>query len=224
MAKPYIPARDADFNVWILNFSAVLTAAPTSYGLVAADAVIVSGVKNSWVTAWGLASAPATRTSSTIAAKDAARLSAETIIRPYAVGISLNPAVSNANKTTIGVTVRSTVPTPVPPPITAPILNVQSAIPLQQTLRYSIPDSAGKYKPSGVIGMEVFRSVGVVAATDPAQASYVGTVTKAPFTQGFASEDQGKIVTYFARWATRSGPGGVSQPGPWSAPLVLTVM
>lgn len=224
MATSYIPAPDALFNDWVINFSTKLTDSPTTYALSAADALIVAGVRSTWVAAYALAVAPATRTSGTIASKDAARLSAEATIRPFAVAISLSPAVTNAAKVDIGVTVRSTVPTPVPAPTTAPILAIESAIPLQQTLRYAEPGAAGKYKPAGVIGCEVFRSVGTVAATDPAQASYVGTVTKAPFKQSFVSSEQGKVVTYFARWSTRSGPGGVSQSGPFSAPLVLTVM
>jgi hypothetical protein len=82
----------------------------------------------------------------------------------------------------------------------------------------------GKAKPFGSIGVAIFRTVGTVAATDPAQAAFVGIVTKSPFRQTFDSTDQGKIVTYFARFATRSGPGGVSQFGPWSDRLTLTVM
>lgn len=224
MAAPYIPPTDAGFDSWLANFNNLLTASPSTYGLTAPAAVIVGGVTSTWAAAYALAIAPATRTSVTVAAKDAARVNAEAIVRPYAISISNNPAVANGDKTAIGVTVKITVPTPVPAPTDAPELGVQSSIPLLQTLTYKQPGSAGKYKPPGVTGMEVWRSVGTVPAVDPAQAGYVSTVTKSPFRQAFYAPDQGKVATYFARWVTRSGPGGVAQPGPFSAPLVVTVM
>jgi hypothetical protein len=221
---PYIPPADAAFANWLTNFNALLTATPTDFGLTAGDAVIVDGVTTTWDAAYALAIDPPTRTVATVADKDAARASAEAIVRPYAVAISLDAGVSNLNKAAIGVTVRSTTPTPIPPPANAPELGIQSAIPLQQTLTFKEPGAAGKAKPFGVVGMEVFRSIGVAPAVDPSLAAYNNTVTKSPFRQSFTSAHQGQVVTYFCRWTTRSGPDGVAQKGPWSAPLALTVM
>jgi len=221
---PYIPPKDADFDNWSDNFDTLLTATPASFGLVAGDAVIVAGVVATWAAAYAIAIAPATRTAPTVAAKDAARAAAEAVIRPYAVAISKSAAVTNLNKTAIGVTVPSVTPTPIPAPIDAPTLGIQAAIPLLQTLTYEVAGALGKSKPFGSTGVEIFRSVGTVAATDPAQASYSATVNKSPFTQAFLAADQGKIVTYFARFRTQSGPAGVAQQGPWSAPLSLNVM
>jgi hypothetical protein len=221
---PYIPAKDALFAAWLLNFSTLLTASPVTYGLTAPDAVTVAGVNGTFQAAYATATNPATRTSGAVAAKDVARLDAEAIVRPLAVNVSLNPAVDDSDKVDLGVTVRTLIPTPVPAPVTAPQIAVQSAIPLQQTLTYKEAGAAGKYKPPGVVGVEIFRSVGIAPAVDPSVANYVGQVTKSPFRQTFVSGDQGKVVTYFARWVTRSGPQGIAQPGPWSAPLALTVM
>ena len=224
MYPNYIPARDADFDAWLENFSTLLTAAPTTYGLIAADATAVDGVFDTWRAAYLAAVSPATRTAATVAAKDAARAAAEFVVRPYAVGISLNADVTPENKTAIGVTLRSGTVSPIPAPVTAPELNIQSAIPLQQTLGYKQPGFAGKNKPFGVTGVEIFRAIGTVPAIDPTQAGYYAQVTKSPFRVNFVADDQGKKVTYFARWATKSGPGGIAQVGPWSAPLTLTIM
>jgi len=221
---PYIPPKDSLFADWILNFSNLLAAAPTDYGLIAADATLVDGVADTFRTAYALAIDPPTRTAPTVAAKDVARASAEAVVRPFAVQISRNSAVTDANKLGIGVTVPALVPTPIPAPTSAPTLAIISAIPLNMVLGYAVPAAVGKSKPFGSTGMEVFRAIGVVAATDPLQALYNGTVTKSPFRQAFTSADQGKIVTYFTRFTTRSGPGGVAQSGPWSAPLSLSIM
>lgn len=224
MANPYIPASDGAFASWLLNFATLIAASPTTYGLIAGDATAISAQNTAFQAAYLAATNPATRTAPTVAAKDAARLSAENVVRPYAVRISLNAAVTDLNKTAVGVTVRSVVPTPVPAPTVAPEISLVSAITGQMTLGYKTPGAAGKYKPPGVVGVEVFRAVGTVAAVDPAQASYSGVVTKSPFRQTFDAGDRGKIATIFCRYVTRSGPGGAAQAGPWSDPLPLVVM
>lgn len=224
MPAPYIPAADAAFDVWLANFSTLLTASPTTYGLLAADATAVAGVTTTWSAAYLLASNPATRTPVTVADKDVARAAAEAMVRPYASRISVNPAVTDADKVAIGVTVRSTTPTPIPPPVTAPQITLNKAITGQQTLSFSEPGAVGKAKPYGVVGVQLFASVGTTFATDPAQCSYVAQVTKSPTVQSFDAADAGKKVTWFARWVTKSGPGGQAQVGPWSDALNLVVM
>lgn len=225
MATNYIPPTDAAFDAWLTNFSTLLTAAPTDYGLTAPDAVAVAAERTAYHAAYVAASDPGTRTSVTVAAKDAARVSAEAVVRPFAVSISLNAGVLDADKVDIGVTVRKTVPTPVPPPITVPALALNSALPLQHQLRYfdtSTPTSKGK--PAGATGIQVFRAVGTLPAVDPGQASYYDIWTKSPNISTFLAGDVGKVCTYFARWMTRGGPGGAVQYGPWSAPLSIAVI
>lgn len=220
----YIPAPDADFDNWLANFSTVLTANPTDFGLDAADATAVAGVTTTWSAAYALAIDPGTRTTPIIAAKDVARAAAEAVVRPYAVQISRNAAVTDLNKSTIGVTIPSLVRTPIPPPVEQPTIALKSAITGVQTLTYKVAGQVGKSKPFGSIGVQLFRSVGTVAATDPAQAAYQGTYTKSPLRQQFTAPDAGKVVTYFARFVTKSGPEGTAQVGPWSDPLNLIVM
>lgn len=224
-AASYIPAKDADFTTWLDNFSALITAAPATYGLIAGDAVIIAGVTSAWDAAIALATNPATRTPVTIGDKDAARAAAEAIVRPYATNIAANAGVTNGDKLAVGVTVRKTIPTPVPPPLTSPTLSLVAAAPLQHQLAYrDTATPSSKAKPAGSIGLQVFRAVGVAPAVDPAQASYYDIWTKSPNVSSFLVGDVGKVATYFGRWQTRGGPGGSVQYGPWSAPLVLTVM
>lgn len=224
MYPQYIPARDADFSVWLANFATSIAAAPTSYGLVSGDATAITNQNNAFQAAYTLATDPATRTTPTIAAKDAARASAEAVVRPFAIQIRNNSAVSLVLKTGLGLTIPSTSPTPIPAPSVAPSMAIQSAIPLQTTLRATQPGAVGKAKPFGCIGVEVFVAIGTVAAVDPSQATYAFTATKTPFRFSYGSGDQGKIATFFGRYVTRSGPGGVAQSGPFSAPLPITLI
>lgn len=220
----YLPSTDSGLAAWLLNFATLITAAPATFGLIAGDAVAITGVQTAFAAALVTATDPSTRTSATIAAKDAAKASALAVVRPYAVQISLDAGVSNENKVAVGVTVRSTTPTPIPAPVVAPVIALQSAIPLVQTLQIRPVGSSSKAKPAGAISIEIARSVGTVAATDPAQLEIVGQYGKTPLTQNFQSGDVGKLVTYAARYRTRSGPGGVSQAGPWSAVVTFAIM
>lgn len=222
--KSYIPDRDQDFNAWLINFSTLITESPPTYGLAPSDAVSIAAVQASFTAALTLSTDPGTRTPATVAAKNAARVAAEDVVRPYAVMISQSGSVLPDDKVAVGVTLRIDSPTPIPAPNVAPELGIENAIPMQQRLTYKTPGTAGKYKPFGSIGVEIFRSVGEVFATDPEQCRYVSTVTKSPFLQAYDADEQGKKVTLFARYVTRSGPAGVAQAGPWSAPLNLTVM
>lgn len=225
MANPYIPARDADFSAWLLNFSTLITANPTTYGLSSGDALAIDVENTAFQAAYVLAVDPATRTAPTVAAKDAARRNAEIVVRPFAIQVRNNPMVTNEQRADLGITIPTTVPTPIPAPTSFPVLGFRSATPLQHLLNWT--DSAapsGKAKPYGVIGVEVYRTIGLAPAVDPSVAVFDGIKTKSPFFESFASGQVGQVCTYFARYTTRSGPQGTAQVGPWSAPLSVTVI
>lgn len=225
MPTNYMPNRDADLDAWMQNFADKITATPTAYGLVAGDATIIQAQADAFTAALLAATDPSTRTSATIATKDATRATAEDVLRGYAQRVNINPAVSNAERVDLGLTVRSTTPTPIPAPTTAPALMLINASPLLARLNYRDSDTPLlKRKPDGVIGLELYRSIGTVAAVDPAQAEYLATVTKTPFAVSYVAGDVGKVATYFGRWVTRSGPAGVAQKGPWSAALAVSVI
>lgn len=220
---PYIPPQDALFAVWLANFDALLTANPGDFGLTAPDAAAVAPVAAAFAASYPISQDPATRTPVTVAAKDADRASAEAVVRPYAVQISKNAAVTDANKTAIGVKVPSVVPTPIPAPVDAPALSLVSLTPGQGTFGFKAVAATGKAKPFGVVAVEIRTAVGVAHTVDPNAATYVGDYTKSPFRLTFPAGDAGSKLTVFARFKTRSGPAGVAQTGPWSAPLQTIV-
>jgi hypothetical protein len=225
MQSPYIPATDSGFDSWLANFSGLITATPADFGLTAPDAVIIANAYTAWNAAFLTATNPATRTSPAIAAKDAERLLAEQVVRPYAISISRNPAVTNLDKTAVGVNLPNSARTPIPPPLTVPGLTLVGAIHFVHTLAFrdtSTPTT--KAKPFGAIGMELWRTLAVGPSADPATATQIGVLTKSPNTIGYTSPDVGKTATYWGRWITRSGPGGTAQVGPFSAALAVLVI
>ena len=94
----YIPTRDADLVGWADNFSTLITASPTTYGLTAGDATTISGLVTAWDAAYALAVNPSTRTPSTVADKDSAKGAMLPILRLYAQMIKANAGVSNMDK------------------------------------------------------------------------------------------------------------------------------
>jgi len=225
MTPSYIPAPDADFNNWLNNFSTLLTADPTAVGETAGTALVLAADVTAWNAAYATATNPATRTAPAVAAKDNARVAAEATVRPIAIRIRNNAAVTDAQRVDYGVTVPKLVPTPIPAPTSFPIIGLRAATPGVHQLQYTDSDApSGKAKPFGAVGIELWRSVGTVPATDPSQCTFYGTATKSPFRSTFITADAGKVCTYFARWNTKSGPGGMAQTGPWSAPLSVVIV
>jgi len=220
---PYIPTKDALFAIWLENFATLLTATPADYGLTAPEAAVVDGAAAPFALSYPISQDPGTRTPVTVQAKDNDRATAEAVVRPYAVRISRNPAVTDPNKVAIGVTVPSLVPTPIPAPVDAPELSVAALTPGLGKFYYKTVAAIGKSKPFGAVGVEVFAMIGDTHTANPAEARFVAQYTKSPFRMTFSALDSGKKLTVFSRFVTRSGPAGVSQPGPWSAPLQTVV-
>lgn len=224
MAASYIPTTDSGFAAWLLNFSTLLTLSPTTYGLVAGDATAVAAQNTAFQSAYSTATDPGTRTPAAVAAKDAAKSSALVVVRPLGVQISQNPGVTDENKTAIGVTVRKLVPSPVPTPTALPLVSVLFLQALLASLKVVSADTpTSKAKPFGCVAVQVFCSIGTMAATDPSQLAFVNSFTKIPLTLNFTSADRGKIASVAVRYATRGGIGGVAKVGPFSDIITFNV-
>ena len=224
MPASYIPATDAGFDAWTDNFATLLTADPTAYGEDAASALAVQNAYDAWAAAYLLATNPGTRTSPTIADKDAQRVNLDAAARPVAQRINARSSVTNTQRSDLGITIRKTTRTPVPPPATAPEVVLRSLIPGVAELQ--IRDSTTpttKAKPAGVIGCELWVKVDTVPTPDPTEASLVKITTQTPNTLTFTPLQAGLIASVFGRWTTRSGPSGVAQVGPWSTATSFTI-
>ena len=220
----YIPAKDTDFSLWLLNFSAVASDTPAVYGLTSAEQSAVSAAASHFQTRLAIATDPYTRTSVAVAEKDVARANAEAIVRPIAARISVSATITDPQKVAIGVTVRAQSAGPIPPPTDSPALALYSLATGTGKFGYSVAGSIGKSKPYGVVGVEIWQHVSSSGhTTNPSDAVYVGSFTKTPFRLNFPGTDAGKSLSLFARFTTRSGPGGAVQRGPWSEPLQTIV-
>jgi hypothetical protein len=209
--NPYIPTTDAALDTWATNFDAVITANPTDYGLVAGQATAFHTLRLAFTTALATSSNPATRTSVTVAAKDAAKADMVVSARSLAMVALAYPLVTPSDLLAAGLIVKNTVPTPIPAPTTVPLLDFLSSIGQAVTIGYADETSpSAKYKPFGVIGLQVFTQVGGTAPVGVETMQLKATVGRWPIRLQFAGGDVGENVYVMARWVTRKGLTGPS--------------
>lgn len=226
---PYIPTTDSGLDSWAANFSTLITASPGTYGLVAADALTIAAAQASYNAAYLLGGSagtpptpvnPSTFTRVTVAAKNSAKIALQVIVRTYASQIRLNPGVSNANKTALGLNLPNNSPSPIPAPSTFPVLTIVAIA--QGLMQIRFADNltpASRKKPFGALQMELWRGIDPAVIITPDSCTLVAVVTKNPYVSTFADPaDAGKKATFFARWLTRRGLSG-----PWSAGVSATI-
>lgn len=224
----WIPAPIADFSTFAQNFSDVLNADPAAYMVSPTDAASVATANDLFQADYLLSkkSATTTRTSVTVANTVASRVNLTLLMRAWGSQIRLNPGVSNADKTALGLRLPNNAPNPVPAPATWPVLGIQGYGPMQVQLKFA--DSATptiKAKPYGAIGGELYIGLSTAPLADPALCTFQGIFTRNFPTIDFLSGDVGKVATFFARWVTRGAPRGgeESQTGPFGPRAVATI-
>ena len=193
MSVPYIPSRDADLSLFLVNFAALLTAAPGTYGVSAPNALTNQTNVDNFVDALALATDPSTRTTPTIAAKDLAKANAVAFARTLAMQVQAYPAITPELLADLGLTVRDTGRTPVPPPATYPILGVVSTA--MHSAVVSVADQStpnARRRPTGLAGCEMYVSFGAAAPSTIAGMSYVGLQTKSAVNWDLGSQNVGQ--------------------------------
>ena len=219
MTSSYIPATEANALDWMETFADGIAADPAKYGVSVADATAISSAVQDFADARAISIDPVTHSPVNVAAKDDARTSAEQICRQFASLIKYNAGISDPDKIAIGVRPVNTDRNPIEVPETSPLVNIIGATPGAQTVRYAdtnTPDSGAK--PFGATCLQLFVAIAEDAVDDPDLASFHGSFTKNPVAVGFDAGDDGKMATYFARWASRRG-----DVGPWSLPVAMRI-
>ncbi len=215
----YIPRADDAFRTFAEVFAANISSWPSSYMLAAAEAASIQKAVDSFVAKLAVAQNKLTRTRGTIADKDDARSIAEHLIRCYALLIKHNHGISDGDKLAIGVRPIRPSRQRRGPPGSTPLLSVLGCTPGVQSLRFSdanTPDS--RAKPYGVTELQLFRGVHDDERLPVTECQFYRKITRNPVQVPFTQADDGKLATYYARWATKTG-----QTGPWSNPVSFRI-
>ena len=109
----FLPGREASLITWSNNFSTLITATPTAFGLTAAQATAFAALNTAWVSAYNTAKNALTRSPANIITKDQAKKLMIAEARQLAGVIQKFPTITNTQRSELGLTVPNT-PSPVP--------------------------------------------------------------------------------------------------------------
>ena len=192
----FLPENDADLVGWTTNFVTYASANLVALGLSATDMAPVAAQQAAYNTTFNANIAAQNAAQSAAQAKNAARASLEEVLRILVRKIQANAAITNAQRESLGISLRGMGRSPVGTPTT--------------------PTS--KAKPEGVLGCEIWVKIGGAAPTDPSELHFLGLDTRTPYTIEYGGEDTGKTAHYMARWSSTR-----AEQGPWSETASATI-
>jgi hypothetical protein len=229
MAERRFPRRDADFAAYMNNYYDAVEKWWSVNGfdeseLKPLEEALTASIASFAAHAKAQAAAEGVRQ-----AKDAARAALEKEVRPVTNFVQGYPKTTNADRATIGITVRDTSKTPAPTPATRPLVSVDPAARLTHELRLVDEGSPTRRgKPPGVSGAEVWvklvdrPAAGQPAPTDPIgdpkTFSFLTMTTRPTLRTDFRAAVGGKAAVNMLRWVNTRG-----EKGPWSDIATATV-
>src|ERR1041385_8531133 len=132
----YVPASDAEFNAWLKNFELYVGANAAALGISPAQVTQLNTVITDWSTKYLDANTKQATAASAIQAKKDSRRATEDFVRPLVGTMQSNTAVTDADRQSLNITVRSTSRTAVGPPETNPVARVDTGQRLRPTLSF----------------------------------------------------------------------------------------
>ena len=219
MATDYIPAGDAEFHNWQNNFVFYADANLAALGLVAGDLTPIVDAGSAWSSAFSNNAAAQAAAQAARQTKDDSRTTLETLIRALVRRLQASPAVSDAERQSLGITVRDTTPTTAGAPSSRPVVKVDSSQRLRHVIAFSDEATPTRTaKPAGVMGAEIWVKIGPTPPVDPSECTFLALDSRTPYTADYAGADGGKTAHYMLRWVSTNG-----DKGPWSETASATI-
>jgi hypothetical protein len=175
----YVP--DAEFRVKLSNYSTLISATPTAFGLSAPQATALAGLYEAFDVAYLLAVDPITRTKGKIAMKNSKRKELRDYARVLAKLIKAFPAITAEQLINLGLNVPSADASPINPPTTAPVMEIASVIGRTARVRLRGADSDRRGKPDGVWAANIYSYVGTSPPSDVSAYKMEGESTRTDF-------------------------------------------
>ena len=225
----YIPRPDGNFSAWVQHYYGAVEKWWSVNGFDDSELKPLKDALATWAAAFPAHVAAQASAEGARQAKDAARAGLENQVRPITNFIQTYFKTTDADRATMGITVRDTSPSPAPAPSSRPLALVESGQRLAHQLRLvdeSTPTR--RARPAGVQRAEIFVALTApgqpappppsAAGGDPREYRYIGSVTRGETTLRFESDKGGMQAHYIARWVAPRGT-----PGPWSDTASATV-
>lgn len=212
MSSPqdYIPSTEEDFNDFQEQFESILVARGPAWGVPALTITGVTNAMTNWVARYAAGKDEADPTSAQRQKKNDARKSYTSLIRSVVKQyIRSNPAVTNDDLVTIGLSVPDTTRTRVAVPGYAPRQAIDAITHLGHKIRITDPTNPStKSKPKGVSRINVYRYIGTAAPVKLSDYQLVSSATKFLVTSSFEDADVGKKAWYIVQYENTRGERG----------------
>ena len=213
----FLPTREADLVTWSTNFSTKITAAPTTYGLVAGQATTYAGLHDDFVAAYLLANAPATRSPTNIIAKDEAKRLLKANARVLAAVVQAWPSITDELRSELGLTVPDATISSIPAPTDSPKMDIISAVVRTVTIRlHDINNPTRRGRPDGVAGASVFSAVGTTPPVEIAAWKFEGSTSR---TTDISIEFDASVPSGATVWLCAFWFNSKMESGPACAPV-----
>ncbi len=225
----YIPRPDGDFSTFSNHYYQAVENFWAVQGLDINDLLDLKTALELWNEMYPAHVAAQQTAEGARAAKDDARAALEKQIRPVTNFVQGYTKTTDADRATIGITVRDTGKTPAPTPTSAPAVQVESGQRLTHRLKFT--DAAAptrRGKPPGTIGAEVWLALTAVGQPAPPLNSaaagvadsykFLSVSSRGNLQTDFPSNQAGKTAYYALRWVSTRG-----EKGPWSEVASATV-
>jgi hypothetical protein len=213
----FIPRADAAFDQWQDNLINKVESAAARLNIPPDVVPAIRAKQARWASAYYVANDPNTRTKTNVMIKQEMRDEYDTAIRDLNNAYLIhNPAMTDADRTLMGLPIHKTTRTPVPPPtdLVELLLRQLAGYRVEATFFPVSLNSAAKErheaKPFGVRGAELAWAVLPEPPKSLAELVHSVFDTHSPYTFQFDLPDAGKTLYVCARWENTTG-----QKGPW---------
>lgn len=222
---PMVPRRDEDFARWLEQFSGIIAKDAARFMMVQCEAEVLVRYAKKFRNALRIATTIDTRNPVTVLEKNQTRTECEQLFRAVAAQIKANDGISNSDKINLNVRPKRLSWSAIPAPVSSPVVWVVNPLNGGHLMQYRDSEdfavTSRKAKPYGVIRMEMR-----IALTRPEngeqprleETTEVLSTTKSPFIIWHEHEDDGKVMTCWGRWVTRT-----NKTGPWGAPVSMRI-
>ncbi len=203
-----VPKLDAPLAEWSSNFQQRGNAQPEAFSLTAQMMAHYTILHNAFISAYNLSKAEGARSRALVQSKADHKAALAAYARELYHMVKASSAVTNENKTLIGVLVREAGGTPTPPPTQAPLVTVISVV--GRVVSYKLVDREfpnSRRRPPNAAGAVVMSHVGATPPPiDSPMWKLEGQTGRNTFVVQFAqSVEPGTACWAVARWYSRRG-------------------
>lgn len=204
----FIPFGDAEFDEWLRNFSANIGPIGTPIGVSPALITAVTDAYDAWSAGYVAHQTAQNAAEAAAETKDELRDAGKDAVRPVVGIIQKNPALTDAQREILGITVPDRKPTPISPEyvvnLAPPLLLLDWKQRGQVLVHFGVNPSNEKLnaKPKNIAGAKIWFRI------ESGPWNFVADDTNSPYTHNLAITEP-TSVEYRAQWfdkKLRTGP------------------